>query len=49
MRVRVSLCLPKTNGFNLVEEKLGSYGGHLRSDPSAPFSHTDLYFFEKAN
>ena len=39
----------KLNGFNLVEEKLGSYGGHLRSDPSAPFSHTDLYFFEKAN
>ena len=39
----------KSNGFKLVEEKLVAYGGHLRSDPSAPFCHSDLYFFEKAN
>ena len=39
----------KTNGFKLVEERLVAYGGHLRSDPSAPFCHSDLYFFEKAN
>ena len=39
----------KSNGFKLVEERLASYGGHLRNDPSAPFSQTDLYFFEKAN
>ena len=39
----------KSNGFKLVEERLVAYGGHLRSDPSAPFCHSDLYFFEKAN
>ena len=39
----------KSNGFKLVEERLVAYGGHLRSDPSAPFCHSDLYFFERAN
>ena len=39
----------KSNGFKLVEERLVAYLGHLRGDPSAPFSHSDLYFFEKAN
>jgi len=39
----------KSNGFKLVEERLVAYGEHLRNDPSAPFCHSDLYFFEKAN
>jgi len=39
----------KLNGFKLVQEKSGFFGGHLRGDPSAPFTYMDLYFFEKAN
>ena len=35
------------NGFKLVEEQISAFGGHLRSDPSAPLSHQDFYFFSK--
>ena len=36
-----------SNGFKLINEKLAGYGGHLRSDPSAPLCHQDFYFFQK--
>ena len=37
----------KSAGFNLLNEQVSIYGGHLRGDSSEPMCHQDFYIYQK--